>query len=117
MGGRQGADPHHGGDGGQVHLLDKGAQRLFGPGGKHAAARAENRPLAGGERLGGLADLEGMPLGAGLIADDIHRAAVIELPIIFCCISMGTSMSTGPGRPVEAMWNASLNTREGRRPF
>lgn len=65
---------------GRFTCSTKARSGLFGPGGKHAAARAENRPLAGGERLGGLADLEGMPLGAGLIADDIHRAAVIELP-------------------------------------
>ena len=26
-------------------------------------------------------------------------------------MSFGMSISTGPGRPVEAMWNASMNTR------
>ena len=27
--------------------------------------------------------------------------------IVACRMSLGTSTSTGPGRPVEAMWNAS----------
>ena len=30
---------------------------------------------------------------------------------VWAAMSDGTSMSTGPGRPVLAMWNASLNVR------
>ena len=102
VGGHQG-DAHHGLDHRDGAALRQLQQLVPGVGQPHAAAGADEGLLGPGDGLHHPLDLQVVALDAGLIAPDVHRLRVLEFFRVCSCTSMGMSMSTGPGRPVEAM--------------
>ena len=71
------------------------------------------------DHLGRLADLAGVAVGDGRVAGKPalhvevvgHYQSMAELGFLASTMSFGMSSSTGPGRPVVAMWKASRTAR------
>jgi hypothetical protein len=79
----------------------------------HAATGVDVGPLGLQQQLHGLADLAAMALLDRVVRAHLHRVGVVE-GAVFSDTSLGMSTTTGPGRPVRAMWKAFFSVRPGR---
>ena len=101
---------HERGDHREAGELDELAQRLGGAGLQDAAAGVDHRALRLAHEPGRVLDLLGVALRGRLVAGQVDASGQYQF-IVWLATSFGMSMSTGPGRPVVATWNASRTTR------
>ena len=107
MVGRERAQAHQRAGHGQLVREAEVAELLRGLGVDHAAAAVDHRPARVGERLRGQPDLLGVALRGGLVAGQVHLGRPARRG---CRRARGPAArrpAPGPGRPLEAMWNAS----------
>ena len=107
----EGAARHQRGDDRDAGELGEHPQLGGRAGLEHAAADVEHRALGLGDQPGGLADLLGVRAGRRVVAGQVEHGRPGERRRSACRMSLGMSTSTGPGRPVRAMWNASAMVR------
>ena len=111
----EGAPGHQRGDDVDAGQLGQLPQRLGRPGLEDAAAGVDDRPAGCEDQLGRLLDhLRGGPwwsacsrAGRGHLGVVGQYHSMAESGFLGSTMSLGMSTSTGPGRPVVAMWNAS----------
>ena len=106
------APGHQGGDDVDAGELGQLVQGLGGRGLEDAAAGVDDRPPRLGDEPGRLPDLPGVALGGRACSRAGRRESgqyhsMAERGLRGSTMSLGMSTSTGPGRPVVAMWNAS----------
>ena len=84
-----------------------------GAGQHHAVAGEDQRPLGAAsiERRGACAGSASAGAHGRRVAGSDERDRVQSGTRVACCASLVMSTSTGPGRPVRAMWNASRDAR------
>ena len=86
------------------------AQLLAGAGPDDPATDVEHGPLGLGDEPGRLADLLAVRPGHRAVAGQVDLRRPAEGRVA-CRASLLMSTRTGPGRPVEATWNASASAR------